>query len=90
MSDTVNFLKKFHEPFKTSWPPKMKHYQNEETRNRNFKNLCLNIFLTKLFDVSPSIYDNMTNWDNYNLENFDSISFFTKNLFLVTCFHVCS
>ena len=48
MSDTVNFLKKIHEPFMASWPPKSEHYQNEETRNWNFKNLYLNVFLTKL------------------------------------------
>ena len=26
----------------------LKHFQNEETRNRNFENLYLNVFLTKL------------------------------------------
>ena len=47
--------------------------QNGETRNRNFQNLYLNIFLTKIFDWNPSIYDDKTNWDNYNLGNFDSM-----------------
>ena len=48
ISDTIDFLKKFHEPFMISWPPKMEHYQNQETRNWNFKNFYLNVFLTKL------------------------------------------
>ena len=38
ISDTVKYSKKFHEPFMASWPPKLKHFQNEETRNGHFWN----------------------------------------------------
>ena len=48
------FSQKISWAFLTSWPPKMKHYQNEETRNWNFKNLYLNVFLTKfLMEILP-------------------------------------
>ena len=90
MSDTLNILNLFHEPFKHHGSQNWEHYDNEETRNRIFENLNLNVFLTKILDVNSSIYDDKTNFNYYNLEHFDFIQLFTKNSVLVSSFHVCS
>ena len=58
MSDAVNISILFHGPQKKL---SLEHSQNEETRNGNFENQNINIFLTKTFDENPSIFDNKTN-----------------------------
>ena len=61
MSDTVNFLKKIHEPFTASWPQKMEHSQNEETRSKIFKKSIYQCKSYQSFVRNPSIPDNKTN-----------------------------
>ena len=93
MSDCINIFNLFLAPLWRHDPQNNLYLnlsQNKETRNGHFKNLYINIFLRKIFDANRSNYDDKTNWNYHNLENFDSIQLFTKNPLLVYCFHVCS
>ena len=68
----------------------LKHSQNEETRNSDFKKSISQYVSYQTFDRNSSIHDKMTKKNYKNLESLWFYHFYWWISFLVSCCYFCS